>query len=198
MDLLIKESNWSGFCNSVLLLPAWAKPDNKLLYDCIIIFPPEVVPFSSQAFSVSHSTATVNRVGVDKKLGGNITGIADPNWHKAYSMPHNITLSNKSRGDWLGIGLLVGGEWLPLHHSVSFSFLHFIECLYLIPWLFLISALPILSQSHWGGMSERLVGPYLLTRVSPPQFKIKTSDKRPVTSLCEVQVLKHLWEERDS
>lgn len=40
----------------------------------------------------------VGRLGMDKRLGSNIATTADPNWIKRYSIPYDITLSNKSSG----------------------------------------------------------------------------------------------------
>jgi len=134
-----------------------------------------------------------SRVGRTRGREGTLPGqLAQTNTR---DIPCHITTCSaaKARGSSsqsshrLGTGWALVCWWrrVTAFASLVFSFpsLPLVYCLYLDLWLFLTFAFPILSQSHWGGVSKGLVGAYLLTKVSPPPLKTKTSDERPVASL---------------
>lgn len=57
---------------------------------------------------------------MSKKLGGDRSRTADPNWPKGYSTPYGVMLNNTTGGCWLGeesVPLL--GEWLAICQQVE-------------------------------------------------------------------------------
>lgn len=64
---------------------------------------------------------------VDNRLGGNAARTAHPDWPKGYSMPRNVMLSNKTKGNFARVaqGLAehcsAGCKWELLHPLLCFA-----------------------------------------------------------------------------
>lgn len=92
--------------------------------------------------SASLTALPVKRLGEHKKLRGDRTRTAGPNWPKGYSIPYSIMVNNKIGGGGGGWGrgptaqvLAVGGEQL-----------HYASCVFCIPLSSQLSfSLPFLS-----------------------------------------------------
>lgn len=112
---------------------------------------------SIKVFSLSHSAPTVSRLGVDKRLGGNAAGTADPT--DARDIPYHMTSHSalKLEGSFAGVAIAQGlaghrsadSERLLLH--LTFFYLAFSPAFTLLkslslPPSLLASALPILSH----------------------------------------------------
>lgn len=111
----------------------------------------------------------VSRLGVGKTLGGDTAGTVDSNWPKGYSMAYNVMISNKTDkgrsqvGWWVGFQ---GGQrsenswpsvclWEMVGDFLCFAWfsylLHWLNCLYLGPWVFLPFFLVFSPHSSgWG------------------------------------------------
>lgn len=132
-------------------------------------------------FSVSHSAALVNRVEVGKRLGGDTAGSVDPNWPKQYFVPCNITLSNKTRGEFLqGSHFLETDQtslcWGQVTVSVLLFFSSFsINLLYFFifnpPPFFFLLTFNFFPHPTTGRRASDRLGAYLPDRVNPPQKK---------------------------
>lgn len=80
--------------------------DNTLMFQFLL----SSACSKSRTFSAFHTALPAHRLGVHKRLGGDATKTADPNWTKGYSIPYDIILNTKTGGrwprdgDWLGFG----------------------------------------------------------------------------------------------
>ena len=85
-----------------------------------------------------------------KKLGGDTAGTAGPNCSKGYSIPYDVMLSNKTRGE-VGGGAAAGGLAGHLsagsEHLFSFASLVFLGFYFLLSLLYFSLFLRILLKN---------------------------------------------------
>lgn len=123
--------------------------------------------------SLSQSVHLESRLRVGNSLGGDSAGTAGLRRPKRYSIPHNTTFSNmisireffQGRFCWEIVwslvccrevvsGCFLHQLWVCLF---LFYFLHFLHCLFLLPWVFfLLLPFQFSPTSHWEGVSKQL------------------------------------------
>lgn len=133
-------------------------------------------------FSPSHTTLSVRRLEVNKKLGEAIDRRADPKWPKEYSILHVIMFNDKSyrkegrRWDIWRYSICLpkllfcvrkpfspgdGCVCLPMRSSklnpwFPLLLLYLLICLYLNVWVFSLLPLQFSFPHQWGLVSKRL------------------------------------------
>jgi len=106
--------------------------------------------YGVKAFSASHSTPLVSRLGLHKKLTGDTAGTDDPSWPKGYSMAYDVMLTLKREGKkkeplWVVEPCFPGDGWTPACRGEAVN--EFLIFLCLCEWL-LFYLLICLFLSH--------------------------------------------------
>jgi len=65
-------------------------PDNTAMFYLLLI-----TSYTASRPFLLLTAPPVNKMGMHKRLGGDTAGTADPNRSKGYSIPYDVTLSNK-------------------------------------------------------------------------------------------------------